>query len=504
MRPRQYPCGFDFGLLVVVLRRVCAGEEPVPFLEIPMFALLTALRRAHALSVCLILAGLGVSCASVHEPQLAPDEVLDALDQRVEGPARIFDALDLAGLDVLALPRPTPEECADPRSAGYWRACALAWNPSVRAARRELERALAAANLAGQPQAIEGGIESMDLSDIERETKVSVTFDLLGLLGLGPAQVAREAARVDVLRAHSRLESAVWSAIFDVERARVRLAAARKRQAELAELLEQVVGQSARFEVLERRGRLSEADVASVAAAAHEVEHAISSEKVREAGLQAELARVSGLAFEHAAFGAVGGEVLKEASAGPGERSARQVLEQDPALRELTLEFAQAEMRVRAVAASAWPTLRAGPQLTFMPSDLLVGGLLDLSVPWPGTVEKQMRVARVEREAARERVEDALQFALARVASLREILGEQKLLADEHAPELDEAEELTWQAVNARLRYGRATAMEWTLAARARKLPLVGLVDAREAAELAALDLAQACGIATTSEEVAP
>ena len=86
----------------------------------------------------------------------------------------------------------------------------------------------------------------------------------------------------------------------------------------------------------------------------------------------------------------------------------------------------------------------------------------------------------------------------------REILSEQRLLANEHAPEVDEAEELTWQAVNARLRYGRATAMEWALAARARKAPLVGLVDAREAAELAALDLAQACGIATTSEEVAP
>ena len=488
----------------MVLRRVCAGEEPVPFLEISMFASLTAVRPAHPLSVFLIVAGLGSGCASVGEPQLAPDEVLGALDQRVEGPAKILNALDLAGLDVLELPRPTLEECADPRTAGFWRACALAWNPTVRAARRDLERALAAANLAGQAQAIEGGVESMDLSDLERETKVSVTFDLLGLLGLGPAQVAREAARVDVLRAHSRLESAVWSAVFDVERARVRLAATRKRHAELARLLDQVDAQTARFQVLERRGRLSDADVASVAAAAHEVEHAMSSEKIREAGLRAGLARVSGLGFEHAAFGEVGSEVLMEPSADPGPRSAREVLEQDPALRELTLEFAQAEMRVRAVAASAWPTLRAGPQLTLMPSELLVGGLLDLSVPWPGTVEKQMRIARVERDASRERVEDALQFALARVASLREILSEQHLLADEHAPELDDAEERTWQAVNARLRYGRATAMEWTLAARTRRMPLVALVDAREAAKLAALDLAEACGIATTSKEVAP
>ncbi len=326
----------------------------------------------------------------------------------------------------------------------------------------------------------------------------------MGFWGLGPSEAAREAAWVDVRLAHSRLESAVWSAIFDVDRARVRLAASRKRQAELAKLLDQVVGQSARFEVLERRGRLSEADVASVASAVHEVEHEISSEKVREAGLRVELARVSGVAFEHAAFAGVAGEVLREVSADPGQRSPRQVLEQEPALRELTLEFAQVEMRVRSVAASAWPTLRAGPQFTFMPSELLVGGLLDLSVPWPGTVEKQMRIARVEREAARERVEDALHLALARIASLREILSEQRLLADEHAPEADEAEELTWQAVNARLRYGRATAMEWTLSARARKAPLLGLVDAREAVEIAALDLAQACGISTATKELAP
>lgn len=464
----------------------------------------SAVRRAHSLSVALILAGLCAACASVAAPRLEPAQVQDALADRPDDPGMQLRAADLAGLEALALPRPQADECTDPRSAGYWRACALAWNPQVRAARRELERSLAAARVAGRPGPIVIGVESMDLSDIERESKLSATFDLLGLLGLGPSQVAREAAEVDVLRAHSGLELAVWNAVFDVERARVRLAASRDRQERLAEFERQIGAQYARFEILERRGRLSEAEIAMVAAAAHAVEHALAGERTREAALHAELARVSGVAFEREAFAAVGAEVLLETSADPEPRSARQLLEQSPALRELALEFAQAEMAVRSVAARAWPSLRAGPQLRFLPSDLLVGGMLDLALPWPGTVEKEVRVAEVEREAARERVEDALQLALARVASLRESVMEQRALAEEHAPELDEAAELAWQAANARLRVGMQPVMEWARTAGERRAPLAGVVDAREDARIAALDLAQACGVATTRTEVTP
>ena len=188
------------------------------------------------------------ACVSAQRQELSSSDLHTALSLRESGPPAVLEACDLAGLDALALPRPTPEECADPRSAGYWRACALAWNPNVRAARRELQRTLGAARFAGGPDAIGVGLETKELADTGRETMLSATFDLLALLGVGPSAVAREAARIDVMRAHSQLESAVWTATFDVERARVHLAASRMREALLARFLSEVSAQSARFE----------------------------------------------------------------------------------------------------------------------------------------------------------------------------------------------------------------------------------------------------------------
>ena len=463
-----------------------------------------AVRRAHLSLVLLIAVASSVGCAASQRHELAPGEVHAALETRSNGPLASLAPEQLAGLETLALARPTPDECADPHSSGYWRACALAWNPSVRAARRELERALAVANVAGLPGSIDVALESLEFADLERETKLAATIDLLGLIGVGPTRIAREAARGEVTRAHSALESAVWSALFEVQRARVRLAASRERTRYLNVLLKQVAAQSERFEILERRGRLSEADAEMVQAAGHDIEHALSRERSREAELHAELARLSGLPFEHAAYASVDGTALNEARQFSEPAAARELLEQDPALRELSLEYAQAELRVRRVAADAWPSLRVGPQLTFMPSDVLLGGVLDLALPWPGRVEKEIRIASAEREAARERVEDALNLALARVASLRVDEAEARLRASEHAPKTDSAAESAWQAINARLRVGMASALEWTRVLRERVPPLSALVDEREGAAIAALDLAQACGVVPRSEEAQP
>src|SRR6185295_1247013 len=134
--------------------------------------------------------------------------------------------------------------------------------------------------------------------------------------------------------------------------------------------------------------------------------------------------RISGMPFDHPALAAVDGQALTQERFTPLEITARELLERDPRLRERSLEYAQAELQVRRVAADAWPTLRVGPQLTFVPSDVLLGGVLDLSLPWPGRVEKEIRVASARREAARERVEDALNQSIARVASLRVIEAE--------------------------------------------------------------------------------
>ena len=464
----------------------------------------TSPRCERLISALLLAPIFGLACASPNRQTLTAEETEQTLAHRTQGPEAALSPGHLAGLDALALPRPSPEELADPGSAGYWRACALAWNPAVRAARRQLQRAVAAEDGAGLPESIGLGAETMSAEDLDRESRLSATFDLLGILGVGPASVAREAARIDALHEHSRLERAVWRATFEVERARVRLGAARERISRMEALLRQVEAQSPRFEVLERRGRLSAAESGLAATAVHIVEHEISSERGREAELRAALAESSGLAFDHDAYAHVDGSALVQTRAVPESLGARQLLEQDPALRDLVLEFAQAEVRVRRVARDGWPTVRAGPRLTVMPSDILLGGMLDLSLPWPGRIEAELRVAETEREAAREQVEDALHGAVARVASLRAIEAQARTRAEEHAEKLNDAAEDAWVAMNARLRLGFASATEWTTMAHDRLAPLVGRVDAREAAVLAALDLAEACGVVLETAEVTP
>ncbi|MEO6709093.1 MAG: hypothetical protein ABI054_12875 [Planctomycetota bacterium] len=469
-----------------------------------MFDSPSAVRRAHPFLILLIALGSSAGCAASRGPGLAPGEVQEAIDLRASGPESALEAQQLAGLDALALPRPTALELASPESPAYWRACALAWNPQVRQARRELQSAIASARAAGQPGEVEASVEAPELDDPGRDTEIALTFDLLGILGLGPAHALRASARGEVRRARAGLESAVWNATFDVERARVRLAASRERERRLERLLVEVKSQSERFEILARRGRLSEADVQMASAASHEVEHARSHETAESAEKQAELARISGLPFVHPAYATIAGEVLDEPRRIAPAPDVRKLLAQDPALRELALEYAQAELHVRHMAAEAWPTLRLGPKLTLEPSDVLLGGVLDLSVPWPGSVAKAVRIASAEREAARERVEDGLNLAQARIASLSTIEAEARVRAVEHGVLMDEAQEASWQATNARLRFGEVGVSEWTRAARERMDPLTGLVDERESAAIAALDFAQACGVVPNATEVTP
>src|SRR5262245_46300120 len=110
-----------------------------------MFPSQSVVRRAHRFSSLLILVVASAACASTQQRELADLDFSTALDLRADAEPAPLDERALAGLDALALPRPTSEECADPRTAGYWRACALAWNPGVRSARRELQRTRVAA-----------------------------------------------------------------------------------------------------------------------------------------------------------------------------------------------------------------------------------------------------------------------------------------------------------------------------------------------------------------------
>src|SRR5687768_18352164 len=90
------------------------------------------------------------SCASSARHALEPADVVAGLSAR--SPELAGEATDPSGLAPLLLQRPSELDLADPSRAGFWRACAIAWNPKVRAARRELAAALASAGAAGRPR----------------------------------------------------------------------------------------------------------------------------------------------------------------------------------------------------------------------------------------------------------------------------------------------------------------------------------------------------------------
>jgi len=450
----------------------------------------------------LLILALGAACASVPPAPLVDAELAAGLQAR--DPRLIADVADLSGLEPLALARPTVEELADSHSEGFWRGCAFAWNPQVRMARRELAAALQSVGAAGKPGAVALGAENEDFENLGDETKLELTFDLLGLLGLEPSRAQKAGARAQVERARSGLERALWNANFEVERARVRLGAAQARLGLLHGLLADVQLQDVRLEILGRRGRLSEVDVRMAELVVHELEHAISQERARVALLRADLAQASGLWPEHEALSSPGPELLHSDRASLPEVSALELLADHPQLRELRSEYALAEAALREIAAQAWPSLRAGPILRFMPSDLILGGLLDAELPWPGSVEPRVLAAVQQRESARERLEDALLAALARVQSLREELEESRLRAAEHALPMEQTAIAVLDAVTRRLNLGMLDVFDWTMRLRELRMASLAVVDERLTARLFELDLQEACGVRAQDREVAP
>jgi len=83
-----------------------------------------AVRRTRPFLILQIAAVLSAGCAATQRRELTVSEVHRALERR---DVATLDEAALAGLEALDLQRPTAEQCSDPSSVGYWRACALAF-----------------------------------------------------------------------------------------------------------------------------------------------------------------------------------------------------------------------------------------------------------------------------------------------------------------------------------------------------------------------------------------
>jgi hypothetical protein len=450
------------------------------------------LRAVHCTLLILVLG----ACRAPEARPLDGRALALAVEARGATAGELAAALELSGLRALAVEAPPPEALEDPMRSEFWHACAIAWSPATRAARRELEAARALAGSAGRPGPIDGLVEVEDLSEASMHTRVALTFDLIGILGLGPAASARALASAETRVALGRLESALWSSRFEVDAARARLAALRAARANLAVVADQAGLDSTRLAILERHGRVEARALAAGRLATGALEQRLALLEIEESRAREELAVAAGLPPDSPALDVPGTATLDALlpSRDFVRPSAEELLVRLPELRVALLDYAVAEARLRDEAAARWPTLRLGPDLLWTEPDLLLGAMALSGLPWPGSLDGRIAAASAEREAARERTEDALLAARARSAGAEQRLaGARTLLASAERNALEDSSRL-WSAARARFAVEPAALMDWTTALNMHAESLASFEEARVELVLAALELERSLG----------
>ncbi len=404
-------------------------------------------------------------------------------------------ALDHADVRATAIRRPDPEERLDPSTDAFWQACALAWNPRVRETRNEVLALREALRSAGAPGPVRIRAVDHEFGGDDTLAERVATFDLIGLLGLGPSEAARELANAQVVRALALHEEALWAARIEVERARIGLSAVRARLERLNGLESEINEDRVRIGILARRGREAPASVDGAAARVEVLERQRSLQHAALAAARRRLEAAAGLPSGHGAPDHVQATYLQgfvQADLPPGADPAVAV-ETHPVLRRARFDFAVAEGEVRSVAAEAWPGIQLGPHLSFGP-DSNLGGVLQLSLPWPSAWRGRLAAAERRREAARQSFEDAWldldQRATAGVKAFE--LARERVLGATLA--VDDATQGSWSAARARYRNGEAPLMQWIDALEIRTQALNLIVDDAEALALAWIDVLDARG----------
>jgi outer membrane protein, heavy metal efflux system len=445
------------------------------------------------------------ACSAPAERPLEPRELTAAVELRRDTPEQLANALALAGLAPLSVEPPTSADLADPTRPAFWHAAAWAWSPEARAARRTLAAARARARSAGAPGPIEGEVEIEDGGDLDAMTRASLSFDVVGLLGLGPSAAARALADAETRAAQGELERAVWRTRFEVDAARSKLAASRAALETLRALASEAQDSRVRIEILARNGRLEAAALASAELSERGLAQRISALELEESRAAEQLAVLAGLPPHAEALDAPSPLTLDEVGSRPAPQEPEpiELLERLPELRVSLLEYALAEARLREAAAQRWPELRLGPHLLWEDGDFLLGLLASAGIPWPGSLDGEIAAASEEREAARERTEDALLAAQAALQGARERAAVARRLLERDASSSAEQSARMWTAARARFAVEPAALMEWSSALRMRAEALAELAEARGELALATLDLEQAAGPAPEALRVA-
>jgi len=437
------------------------------------------------------------SCAAPARLSISDAEIVNAAQAR-QSVDDVAHALELADIGALALPIPTAPSELRPDQAEFWQACAFAWNPQLRQARRKLLALRAASGSAGRPGPIMGQGMMREFEQPDAELEFQAMVDVIGLLGVGPASAARELAREQVRASLAELEDRVWTLSFDVDRARVRLASAKALEAALAALLSEVGPDATRIEILARRGWIGRGMTEGANAALHMIEHRQAMARTEVAQRRAELADLCGLDASHPALDGLDGGAIDRFRPDEiewREPSAEQLLASLPRLRSAKLELAVAEAELQREARERWPMLRVGPRALVMPNDTILGGMFGIDIPFPGALDGRIEAAKERRDAAYEALEDALVAAQNELRRTREVYDESLALRDEHAPIRDAAIARMLVSAQATFQVDPEALERWSLAVGERVESLTALTRARADLVLAWLDAEQARGV---------
>lgn len=408
-------------------------------------------------------------------------------------------ALALADLGALSVPiPPNPAELrAD--QAEFWHAAAYAWNPELRQLRRRVRALRAAVGSAGEPGAIMTQGMVVDASDPAAEIEFQAMFDLWGLFGVGPASTAKQLARAQVRSALAELEARVWSLRFDVDRARVRLAAAKALESAMSALYGECSELETRITVLARRGWIGRGMAEGAFGALHTVEHRQEMAHAEAARMREELAGLCGIDAAHPAFDAAQGGVIDRFRADEiewSEPTTLELIDRLPKLRAAKLRLALAEAELQRVARERWPSLNVGPRVVLMDGDSVLGPMFGINVPFPGALEGTILAAREDRDAALEALEDEVVAARSRAERTRRVFESMELLALEHAPEMDMSMARMLLATQHEFLANPERLERWTFAIGERVASLTSLINARADLVLAWFDAQEARGVA--------
>lgn len=452
-------------------------------------------RATSALAWALAVCGAS-ACSSPARLAFSDGELVAAANAR-NSIDDVTHALQLADLGPLRLRVPTELSELRPDLDEFWHASAYAWNPQLRALRRRVRELREASRSAGKPGPIQTQTMLLDPSDPSREVELIAMVDVLALVGVGPSVAARELAAAQTRAALGQLEARAWSLRFEVDRARVELAAAKSLETALGGLYADCEQLVPRVEILTQRGWIAPGMSASALAALHMVEHRQTMARADVARMQRELADLCGLDVAHPAFDALANGVIDRFRPEEVEFAApstEQLLENLPELRAMKLELAMAEAELQSEARMRWPMVGLGPRLISMPDEFLVGPMLGVDVPFPGSLDGRIAAARERRDSAYEQLEGALVMARSRVTAAQRVYEQTLLLRDEHAPETDRSVARMLNAARAEFMVDPQMLERWSRALAERVDTLANLVRARADLVLAWLEWQEACG----------